>query len=269
MKKAQTKFITLAAIFCLLFASAALAQKQIAIIDAGSSGSRLNIYTIKNDSIISSISKDDYKINISLCNDTSLDEHKKLIGKADKGIEVYVLATAGMRMCDKTKAEKIYKELNSITKGAMTISGQYEGFYAWLATCAKIGSGKLDISKCKNLGIIEAGGASVQQAYVSSDGCENCVNHAKIKNIYSKSYLGSGVNFYAGKKKPELQVLRNIIWYNIGGGFYKAEYKDWLFEGKKELISENSIGDNWTAGAALDIVIYGNIPEKFNFEAPN
>ena len=202
-------------------AQAVLAQK-VAIIDAGSSGSRLFIYEINVDgtkkvNLLYPLTPEQKKQSkgralskIVNHNDSVKAFLQEMTSnyKCDS-IDLYILATAGMRLKPKAQADSIYDKMmmqNSVNgyyvKSAMTISGQYEGLYGWLA--ANYDNGKLGFSKNGNEkslkfigkpnGILEIGGASMQLAFPTEKSHPDCLTRPGINNIYCKSYLGGGVD---------------------------------------------------------------------------
>jgi hypothetical protein len=308
--------------------------KRIAIIDAGSSGSRLLVYEVEkeNGTIKSIYSKkvepgldslarrafpDDSSSLVDSINSllSSTAFIKKNNSHANKGTKVYILATAGMRMVDSEKAGTAYRYItNWANQGnynlctAMTISGRYEGFYAWIAAGVKgnkltVINEKFDKNQSSlNFGIVEIGGASMQQAYGTNKSEDKCKNgddvwRDNIGCVYSKSYLGWGINQIeltdgnikstyeksTGKHVPSLEDDKAITtWYALGGGFHKgtentekklrSEYKNKLFNGKSSLgnlsnKTEPDLDAQWTRGAALDILLNSKKPKEFNYGA--
>lgn len=220
LKSLKGKALALILVFVGL-AQAVLAQK-VAIIDAGSSGSRLFIYEINVDG--------NKKVNLLYpLNPEQKKESKgralsKIVNHTDSvkaflqsmtskyecdSIDLYILATAGMRLKPKAQADAIYNKMlkqhdinGYYIKSAMTISGQYEGLYGWIA--ANYDNGKLGFSKKGNKkslkfigkpnGILEIGGASMQLAFPTKKSHPDCLTRPGINNIYCKSYLGGGVD---------------------------------------------------------------------------
>ena len=224
MKKSFNLKVQSFALSALLFISGAVSASadKVAIIDAGSSGSRLFIYDINADA----------QEKIKLLYPIGKEQKKKSKGRPLSSvanhpdsvqvflqqmtdnyhcdsIDLYILATAGMRLKPKAQADAIYDKLEALpltngysVKGAMTISGQYEGLYGWLA--ANFENGKLDFKENGNqptltyvgapFGILEIGGASMQIAFKSDKDHANCVSRPGIGKIYTKSYLGGGVD---------------------------------------------------------------------------
>ncbi len=188
-------------------------SQKVAIIDAGSSGSRLHIYEVKYGNSISEIYPSNaeektaskgralstvanhpdsvraYYNSMTSCYTTTDTAH----------IPLYILATAGMRLEEQSKTEGIYGKLRSIgqangfnLQNAMTISGRYEGLYAWIAVNYE--NGTLTSSP---KGIIEVGGASMQLAFATTSTtlpADNSIQRTGWGTIYSKSYLGGGIN---------------------------------------------------------------------------
>ena len=137
--------------------------QKVAIIDAGSSGSRLFVYEVGTKSAdkvnlifpanreqkakskgraLSTIVNHSDSVRVFLENMTA--------GHPCDSIDLYILATAGMRLKPKAQADAIYEKLMQQpavngyhVRGAMTISGQYEGLYGWMA--ANYEHGKLGI----------------------------------------------------------------------------------------------------------------------------
>ncbi len=188
--------------------------QKIGIIDAGSSGSRLHIYEVRSDSTIQQIypSNDTEKKESKGMAISTIANHPDSVKayfdqmtlcykkSSDDVIPLYILATAGMRMQEKAETESIYAKLNSIGQAngfklnkAMTIAGRYEGLYAWIA--ANYENGTLESS---SKGIVEIGGVSAQIAFVANTTGipeDNKITRRNWGTIYSKSYLGGGMNW--------------------------------------------------------------------------
>lgn len=241
--KIRIKALLLIAIL-LLSVVGGLSAKKIAIIDAGSSGSRLYVYDIddatKNLTVVYPITPTDKVASkgIALSNvavtadavDGFLNTMAgKYSGKVGEEIDLYVLATAGMR----TKSDKIYQYMSTNKiygclklVCAMTISGKYEGLYAWIATNYK--NNKLiwnsgSWSLTNPYGILEIGGASMQIAYrVSSVQPDNCIMHNQFGIIYAKSYLGGGADLVYEENKVQQKtnfgvlLAANLVGLNLG-----------------------------------------------------
>lgn len=211
------------AVLLLVSFTGALAQQKIAIIDAGSSGSRLYVYEIGQDgkSVDTLCSQ---KLNkplskVTVHQDSVLKYLEEMTGlykaKEKDSIDLYVLATAGMRYEPKEKADSIYRfmkdKASSIRqfrlKGATTISGRYEGLYAWIAlnydykipgVVTSVTEKPLIETADSTYGIIEIGGASMQITFAAPQGMtppeKDCISRNGFSRIYSKSYLGGGVD---------------------------------------------------------------------------
>lgn len=219
-----------------------LAQK-IAIIDAGSSGSRLYVYEIIDNGkkidvlyptvgqeanskgrALSSVSNHNDSVKVFLTTMTSKYNQSSTTGK----IPLYILATAGMRMVSKGKADSIYARIYQIAnkeklngfhlEKAMTISGRYEGLYAWIAANYKNGKLGFNTSSTEKpltytgtpYGILEIGGASMQVAFAMNRTDANNVSRKGFSNIYSISYLGGGVDQIFQKHKDEKTLKFDI-----------------------------------------------------------
>lgn len=260
----------LIAIFLIGIAGMLSAQK-IAIIDAGSSGSELYVYEWNKDNkqlivlysgsgkkddtegkILAKVDNTDAAARAYLANLTK--EYSNEVGDS---IPLYVLATAGMR----GEADNpIYHTIKSVLEingykieEAMTISGKYEGFCALLAANLENEIIKIDDSGTKLVpqdpgnpiyGILEIGGASMQIAFIKEGDNDivNCIYRDGLGNIYSKSYLGCGVNSvydkYINETEPYdfttlnmgLNTVKRLIPENLAfwglGGSIRAFFKE-------------------------------------------
>lgn len=277
--KLQAKIFAITVILLISISGILLAQNTIAIINAGSTGSRLHVYKIKADGkgidivyptssneaaskgrALSSVA--DHVDSVKVFLNTMTSKYSGI----EKNIPLYVLATAGMRLIKQEKTNPIYKKLND-QKGkvfnnfcldtAMTISGRYEGFYAWIAANYK--NGRLGFSTStpkKSLtytgipyGILEIGGASMQIAFAvnppqsgsQSQLYKDCISREGFSNIYSISYLGGGADQvygeYKKQRKPkeskDLAGQAKEIFDKLGIDFKKIAYPydSWQFLG--------------------------------------
>ncbi len=189
-------------------------SQKIAIVDAGSSGTRLYVYEVSGNTVTcvfpttkeeKAASKTGALSNLKV----QADSVKKFLNTltacytqtSSESIPLYILATAGMRMVPQAEAESLYTMINSEKsapingfqlKEAKTISGRYEGLYSYI-----------DVNLVNNtlysstpLGIFEVGGASMQLAFKSNTNDIPTAN--KIVRdwgtIYSRSYLGGGAD---------------------------------------------------------------------------
>ena len=199
-------------------------KKLMAVVDAGSGGSRIHLYkTVADESFvqIQELFVKKGSAHALSWYDGSQGEGSAPAHAGSAGIEplllalkaylngagipqeqisVNVLATAGMRMVNPQTASAIYQSVKSTISGngfsyaqVGTISGQAEGLYAWADVNYLFGNFKTGAA---TQGIVEIGGASSQVAFVTSS--SNDAN-VVIKNIngvtypvFSVSYLGLG-----------------------------------------------------------------------------
>lgn len=337
--KFRIKALALIAILLVSAVSASAQIDTVAIIDAGSSGSRLYVYAVDAskktvDCIYPSATtpKDNLKgeelAKIPNNRDSVRaflnDMTAKFPNKGGKPKELYVLATAGMRQEEGTRDTRpIY---GFMTDGdsifnryklqyAMTISGQYEGLYAWIAANydAKTLPGQQGATGPVH-GILEVGGASMQIAFVpqtvdvqSSEKISEKTTQLPVSvaadiiqrgalSIYSKSYLGGGLNeFHKGTLPIGGTVISGLEkikaactdtpFYGIGwafGGLLKetdTKFKnriDYVTNIRKALNSKEGeeintvpLNSTWTKGAAFDIVINKHAPVEFDYSKQN
>ncbi len=228
MKYMTTKHkLMMAMVFCMTFvmtmtacndntgeggqATLTLPQK-IAVIDAGSTGSRIKVYEIKADSTIQRLfpTNAEEKAKSKGGALSAVANHPDSVRKyleqmttkctlsTDETIPLYVLATAGMRHQDQDKANGVYSKMATFTESmngfklqqAMTISGRYEGLYAWIA--ANYENHSLTASP---VGTFEMGGMSMQVAFKTTSTAvpADCkVTRKDWGTLYCKSYLNGG-----------------------------------------------------------------------------
>ena len=194
-----------------------------AVIDAGSSGTRLYLYQRHvgpNGPSVSLLFEDEPNDLRGLSNYVDkpdlagegeigpllagLDSFVQTKGINQKDVTVSVLATAGMRQVDPEAASRIYDSVKQQVavrgypvRQIGTISGQDEGLYAWV-----------DLNYLKgNLregqdtdGIVEVGGASAQVAFAVQPGNDigKAVRQIRVGEleyaVLSRSFLGLGQN---------------------------------------------------------------------------
>lgn len=205
------------------FKNSALAQTYEAVIDAGSSGTRLYLY--ENESreggfVLRTLLEeepDNLKGLSRYATDTDRAGPAEigplltrlrsfLVSKAllASEVSVSVLATGGMRLLDGKIAEQIYSSVKrEIARHGLserrvgTITGQEEGLYAWTDVNYLMGNFR---GSQRTEGIVEVGGASAQVTFAiaSPDGLGEAVQNLKIGQqayrVLSVSYLGLGQN---------------------------------------------------------------------------
>jgi len=202
-------------------ATAFAADEHYAIyIDAGSTGSRIHLYQYNqenNKTNIKEIFTEKVKPALSYYADSpeqapqslkkALDDaviQLKKLNVNEKEVSLNILATAGMRLLPEKKQQNIYssikKELQQhyhFANGKVeTIPGKMEGLYDWLSL--NYLEGNFDLDKT-TLGAIDMGGASTQIAFETKDTSkpEDEIQFKygnKIYHVFSKSYLGLGMN---------------------------------------------------------------------------
>lgn len=328
----QVKLLAIAAVLLMNFSGILSAKAQIdtiAIIDGGSSGSRLYVYAVDKSSKtvnciypVSKLEQDASKGQALSTLESNPDKVKTFLNTMTAKYDnrnkptkrLYILATAGMRLEDSTKVRAIYSYMANITtpynykvENAMTISGQYEGLYAWIAVnlgAGNIGTGISAPEKTPTYigtpyGIIEIGGASLQITFAANQEYDKTISRKGFSNIYSKSYLGGGLNKFRDKSnefrdKSNKEVViaglnaiktfcGSIEFFEIGWAFNdlmkdnspeneaKRQYvRDVTNALKyKKAVPSKSINPSWTEGAAFDIVINEQYPQPFDYARPN
>ncbi len=189
-----------------------------AIIDAGSSGSRIHLFQYEADKAIPAI-KDIFSESIKpglssySKNPTAAGESlKQLLDDAvntlqkehvdPKTVSVSVLATAGMRLLPTDSQQAIYDNVKNYIqdhyafsiKQVATIPGQMEGLYGWLDVNYLAENFQHDT---ETLGSIDMGGASTQITFTTTDTTHpedemDIQVGKKSYHVFAKSFLGLG-----------------------------------------------------------------------------
>ncbi|MCW8450299.1 acetate and sugar kinases/Hsc70/actin family protein [Legionella quinlivanii] len=203
---------------CLFFNSTYAAQENceqqqcIAIVDAGSTGSRLHVYSydLEGQTPVNITERYSKKIKPGLAtieaNEPTVDAYLTTLfsGAPAYQIPVYFYSTAGMRLLPQPKQQ----QMNNLVQQwftnqsqwqlveAKTITGMDEGMYGWLAINYQLNTLK---NESETVGTMDMGGASVQIVFPVSASSE--VNSQDIRelDIYGRhfklfihSFLGLG-----------------------------------------------------------------------------
>ena len=149
----------------------------MAVVDAGSTGSRVHIYAYDMDEKqaavhIEHIWSNKTKPGLAQVELENMDAYlTHLLENAPvNNIPVYFYATAGMRLMSQPKQQLAYQRLQQwfntqsqwMLQEAKTITGQQEGVYGWLAVNYKLGTIHSDSKSL--VSVMDMGGASVQIA---------------------------------------------------------------------------------------------------------
>lgn len=152
-------------------------RQCIAIVDAGSTGSRLNLYVYDEDQNKTPINISKFwskKIKPGLgtieSNKSTIDAYlSTLLADAPvKEMPIYFYATAGMRLLSAEKQAAYYQEIQQwftqknewTLMSAKTITGNEEALFDWLSVNYNLGN--LQSEKEESVGVMDMGGASVQ-----------------------------------------------------------------------------------------------------------
>ena len=208
--------------FLLLQGGSSSAPKRVAVVDAGSSGSRIAVFesnSIPLDDPVQVMSeKPDIPALSTFENAPELagpqgvgplldrlDDFIRSEGRDPSDMPVSVLATAGLRNVERRNPTAAAAILDSVATyiasrgyavGEVSImSGQREALYAWVdanATEGTLADGD------NSLGIVEVGGASAQVAFQSpqpdSPGVQTTTIGGSTFHVVALSYLGLGQN---------------------------------------------------------------------------
>lgn len=213
-------FILIIVAICPVFsgnAASASCKEQpcMAVVDAGSTGSRLHVYAYELEGNTPVNIKEVYSKKIQP-GFATLDLNKETIqtylstlfsGAPDDSIPVYFFSTAGMRLLSYQKQQEYYHLLNEWfssqsqwqLREAKTITGKEEGVYGWIAVNYELGT--LADQEKPLVGVMDTGGASVQitfpvtdlQAVNNDDRVELDINGRHLQ-LFVHSFLGLGQN---------------------------------------------------------------------------
>lgn len=205
------KPVTLLSIAALALTTSTYAG-DIAVIDAGSSGSRIHVYQIEQSSTntlptVTEIANAKVKPGLSsFAGDpqAAAESIENLISAAkiptsDNNLSINLMATAGMRLVSPTAQKAIYSAITAdLSKNTRfkigfigTIPGQKEGLYDWIA--ANYLSNTLQPGKTN--GVLDMGGASTEAAYATNSSDNNAIAVTLGGNTFyvdSQSFLGMG-----------------------------------------------------------------------------
>jgi hypothetical protein len=189
-------------------------QQCIAVIDAGSTGSRVHIYAYDLDETKSPIHIHELwnkKIKPGFAtiepNADTIDAYLTtlLASAPEQHIPVYFYATAGMRLLSTSKQKKYYTELQNWfskqdrweLKDAKTITGNEEALFDWLSVNYHLGN--FESVQNQSVGVMDMGGASVQIVFPLKDNTTtNDKSHIQIDlygqhfTLFVHSFLGLG-----------------------------------------------------------------------------
>ena len=186
----------------------------IAVIDAGSTGSRLHIYAYDTDETNSPIHINELwskKVKPGFAtidaNTNTIDSYLTILlaNAPEQQMPVYFYATAGMRLLPQAKQKKYYDEVQHWfaqhnewqLKEAKTITGNEEGLYDWLSVNYHLGT--FESAQNTSVGVMDMGGASVQIAFpieknsnINSRSQIELELYGKHYNLFVHSFLGLG-----------------------------------------------------------------------------
>ena len=209
-----------------------VAASHVAVIDAGSSGSRIYVYAVKSSPgqtmpELSQIASEKVSPGVSEFLDkpdacagleSLVEVARQVVPERQRNRTPLVLmATAGLRLRPDRAAimQAVGACLASATdfdlEAPVVISGRYEALYSWLAVN--------DLSHrltgpLTPLGMLEMGGASTQVAYASDANCGDCLSwpagpDARF-HVFAKSYL------YLGQDQARYLAGRSASCYPQG-----------------------------------------------------
>lgn len=194
---------------------ACVAHKCMAVIDAGSSGSRLHIYEYDLDASNTPIQiheiwakKTKPGLSSVEANPATIEAYLLSVfagSPTHPKIPVYFYATAGMRLVPESKQKLYYQHLKQWfthqpqwqLMDAKTIPGTQEALYDWLSVNYLLGT--LQSVNNESIGVMDMGGASVQIVFPVRDNGETNTKNQTTVQLYGQrirlavhSFLGLG-----------------------------------------------------------------------------
>lgn len=211
------KLFNLVILFAVSFASyggSCTSEHCIAIVDAGSSGSRIHLYSITSQPDQLPVFHEEWSNKINPGISSILFEQKsvdiylnQLFSNAPdlQNIPLYFYATAGMRLQSQPHQALLYSLITNWFQSqpswnlieAKTITGHDEGLYGWLAVNYQLGNLS---DKKEPVGVLDMGGASVQIAFPVKikDDANSDIQSFNLNNrhyeLFVHSFLGLGQN---------------------------------------------------------------------------
>lgn len=190
----------------------------IAVIDAGSTGSRAHLFSYDLDETstpinITELWSKNIKPGLATleAKQTNIDEYmNRLLSESPvQNIPVYFYATAGMRLLSLAKQKIYYQQINNWFNinsnwqliNAKTITGDDEALYDWLSVNYHLGV--LQSVSQESIGVIDIGGASTQIAFPLNQSNELSLNKNSVIELtlygqqiklFAHSFIGLGQN---------------------------------------------------------------------------
>lgn len=190
------------------------AHQCVAVVDVGSTGSRLHIYAFDFDNTKTATNIKELWVKKTKPGFATIDMNQESVNRyldaiftdaPQKNIPVYFYATAGMRLLSKPKQNQLYSfvqnwfgehgdwQLNS----SKTISGSEEGVYGWLAVNYQLE--RLQNTMAEPVGVMDMGGASVQvsfpvkrEAIAKQEDVQEIDLYGRHFKLFTHSFLGLG-----------------------------------------------------------------------------
>lgn len=193
-------------------------RQCLAVIDVGSTGSRLHVYAYDTDATNTAININEIwnkKTKPGLAtidaNQNTIDTYlNTLMNDAPiTNMPVYFYATAGMRLLPAQKQEAYYNAVQNWFAqqsqwqllAAKTITGKEEALYDWLSVNYQLGN--LNSDEKNAVGVMDMGGASVQIVFPNKNNQTINADNEVAVDVYGKHYLLS-VNSFLGLGQTEV-----------------------------------------------------------------
>lgn len=206
-------------------------QRCVAIVDAGSTGSRVHLYTYdldQSNSATNITERWSTKVSPGLATlDGNQDRMNAYLDSlfpdiGQQRVPVYFYATAGMRLLPQPKQQDIYSQVQAgfaqrsgwNLVEAKTITGSDEGLYGWLSVNYQTGA---LASGHEPAGVLDMGGASVQVSFPVSDDDQTAAGNLRHVTLYGKRYTVFVTSFLGlGQTEVTHQFMNEATCYANG-----------------------------------------------------
>lgn len=191
-------------------------QRCMAVVDMGSTGSRVHLYAYDMNAQQEPIHIKEIWTNhrkpgfatLNLDDSSTMTYLDDLFATAPSlNIPTYFYATGGMRLLPVSQQNRYFGVIKDWANGgheniqlreARTLTGQEEGYYAWMSV--NYYNGVFDDSSKPLVSVLDTGGASVQIAFplsstdnIPSDNVVDFNRYGRKASLYVQSFLGVGL----------------------------------------------------------------------------
>lgn len=214
------------------YADACDNRQCVAVVDAGSTGSRIHIYAFdlaagSTPVNIVEVWSRKIKPGFAAIEPTQMSVNNYInslvSGAPQHGMPIYFYATAGMRLIPEPKQQLYYQALQQWFASqsqfqlvsAQTITGSQEGVFGWLAVNYRLGG--LSSGATPLVGVLDFGGASVQITFPIQDATAISGQNINQITVYGRQYTLFAHSFLGlGQTEMSHQYLNDAHCFPVG-----------------------------------------------------